>query len=98
MATIVNGIFEYDEEKNRRNIKERGLSFDVAKSVFADPNTVQEIDDRWDYGEPRYVNYGFAEGLRLRLCWTPRGDRIRIISLYQVHLKEWEKHYGKDNR
>jgi len=98
MATIVNGIFEYDDEKNRRNVKERDISFDAAKLVFADPNMVMDIDDRRDYGEPRYVAYGFADGKRLRLCWTPRGDRIRVISLYKVHLKEWEEHYGKNNR
>jgi len=98
MGTIFHGIFEYDEEKNRRNVEERGLSFRLAEFVFADPNRVEDIDDRRDYGEVRYVTYGFAEGLRLRLCWTQRGDRIRVISLYQVHIKEWEKYYGKNHR
>jgi len=97
MATIINGIFEYDDEKNHRNIKERDLSFNLAEFVFADPNRAEGMDDRWDYGERRYWAYGLVNGKRLRLCWTPRGDRIRVISLYQVHLKEWEKYYGKDS-
>jgi uncharacterized DUF497 family protein len=96
MGTIYNGILEYDDKKNRRNIEERGLSFDVAKHVLADPNVAARIDDRKDYGETRIVSYGLADGDRLRLCWTPRGDKIRVISLYKVHLKEWEKYYGKN--
>jgi uncharacterized DUF497 family protein len=97
MATIINGIFEYDDEKNRRNIEERGLSFNLAEFVLADPNVVTRIDDRKDYGEIRVISYGFVDGMRLRLCWTPRGKYIRVISLFTVHKKEWEAHYGKDN-
>jgi uncharacterized DUF497 family protein len=96
MATIIHGILEYDDEKNRRNIEERGLPFDLAKRVLADPNVVSGVDSRRDYGEPRYFSYGFVDGKRLRFCWTPRGDKIRVISLYQVHIKEWEKYYGKN--
>ncbi|GBU21221.1 hypothetical protein R80B4_01110 [Fibrobacteres bacterium R8-0-B4] len=98
MATIANGIFEYDEEKDRRNIEERGLSFQLAEFIFADPDMVSETDDKRDYGEPRYLAYGLVDGKRLRLCWTPRGGRIRVISLHKIHRKEWEKHYGKDCR
>jgi len=88
---------EYDPEKNRRNIDERGLSFDLAEFVLADPNVVQEIDNRKEYGEPRLIAYGYVEGLRLRLCYTPRGKKIRVITLYQVHEKQWKKHYGDND-
>jgi len=94
MGTIFHGIFEYDEEKNRRNIEERGLPFHLAEFVFADPNMVAKIDDRSDYGEIRIISYGLAKGKRLRLCWTLRGDKIRVISLFTVHKKEWEANYG----
>jgi len=97
MGTITHGILEYDEEKNRRNIEERGLSFELAKRVIADPNLKWRVDDRHDYGETRYIGYGYADGKRLRLCWTFRGGYIRVISLFRVHKKEWEEYYGKDN-
>jgi uncharacterized DUF497 family protein len=97
MATIFHGIFEYDDEKNRRNIEERGLPFGLATRVFADPNMVARIDTRKDYGEMRVISYGFVDGMRLRLCWTPRGKYIRVISLFTVHKKEWEANYGKVN-
>jgi len=91
-------VFEYDEEKNRRNIEERDLPFSIAEDVFADPNVTLDVDSRRNYGEIRYISYGLVNGRRLRLCWTRRGDRIRVISLFQVHKKEWEAHYGKDSR
>jgi len=91
-------VLEYDEEKNRRNIEERNLPFSLAKGVFADPNMTLDTDRRWDYGEIRYISYGLVDGLRLKLCWTWRGDKVRVITLHQVHKKEWEKHYGKDGR
>jgi len=90
-------ILEYDPEKNRRNIELRGLSFDLAKRIFADPNMKWEIDARRDYGEDRYAAYALVDGLKLRVCWTPRGNKKRIITLYQVHRKEWEEHYGKND-
>jgi uncharacterized DUF497 family protein len=89
--------FEYDSEKNRRNIIERGLPFDLAEFVLSDPNVVTECDYRRNYGEKRFLSYGKVEGLRLCLCWTPRNGKIRIITLFKVHKKEWEKHYGKDD-
>jgi uncharacterized DUF497 family protein len=88
---------EYDLEKNRWNIEERGLPFDLAEFVLTDPNVVTEGDYRKDYGEKRFLSYGKVEGLRLCLCWTPRNGRVRVITLFKVHEKEWEKHYGKDN-
>jgi len=94
---VKENIVEYDPEKNRRNIETRGFSFDLAKSVFADPNIKTVVDDRRDYGEIRYLSYGRVGERCLKLCWTPRGDKIRVITMFQVHKKEWEKHYGKDD-
>jgi len=97
MATVYDDTIEYDEEKNLRNIAMRALPFSVAKHVLADPNMVTRVDDRKDYGETRYISYGRVDEMRLRLCWTYRGDYIRVISLFTVHKKEWEAHYGKDS-
>ena len=88
---------EYDPEKNQRNIDERGLPFDLAELVLADPDVVTEHDDRKNYGEDRFLSYGMVGGLRLCVCWTPRGSKMRVITLFKVHEKEWEKHYGKND-
>ena len=88
---------EYDQEKNQRNIKERGLPFDLGALVLADPNVVTKCDDRKDYGEDRYLSFGMVGGLKLCLCWTPRDRKVRVITLFRVHEKEWEKFYGKND-
>ena len=37
--------FEWDENKNRKNIKKQQVSFDEAKTVFYDNNALYEYDD-----------------------------------------------------
>jgi len=88
---------EYDLEKNQRNLLERGLPFELAQFVLSDPDVVTERDERKDYGEDRYLSYGIVGELKLCVCWTPRDSKVRVITLFKVHEKEWGKHYGKNN-
>ncbi|MCL2473898.1 MAG: hypothetical protein FWF23_03215 [Alphaproteobacteria bacterium] len=54
-------------------------------------------DTRYKYDEERFNAYGFANGIRLRVCFTRQGENvIRVISMFRVHLKEWEKKYGNN--
>ena len=91
-----NGItFEWDEKKRQANFAKHSVDFMKAKEVFADPNIRIEQDIRYRYDEERFNAYGFADGMRLRVCFTKRGENvIRVISIFRVHLKEWEKYYG----
>jgi len=88
---------EYDHEKNLRNIKERGLPFDLGEFVLTDPNVATKRDIRKNYGEDRFLSFGKAGELNLCLCWTPRNGKVRVITLFKVHEKEWEKHYEKND-
>jgi uncharacterized protein (DUF4415 family)/uncharacterized DUF497 family protein len=59
----------FDPEKNERNIRERGLSFEFAKDFRFDSALVL-VDDRREYGETRYVALGYlAERLHV-LCFA----------------------------
>lgn len=40
----------FDPEKNQKNIRERGLSFELVKELDW-ANTYEFVDDRFDYGE-----------------------------------------------
>lgn len=71
-------LFEWDEEKAKKNIRKHGISFEIAAKVFADPNRIELYDDR-DYGEERYALIGYAEKV-LTVSYTMRGDIHRIIS------------------
>jgi uncharacterized protein len=44
------------------------------------------VDDRFDYGEPRYVTAGWLDS-RL-VVWTPRGSARRVISMRHCHERE----------
>jgi uncharacterized DUF497 family protein len=70
---------EYDAAKNRRNIKERGISFDRAiERLASDPLVIE--DRRRNYRERRFIAYGWLGG-RLHVCvYTLRADAYRVIS------------------
>jgi uncharacterized protein len=81
---------EYDEAKRLKILEERGLDIADSKAVFRG-SFVQLADDRKDYGEPRFRVWGFLNGLRISLVWTPRGNRVRrIITMRQAHEPEHE--------
>jgi uncharacterized DUF497 family protein len=47
-------MFEWDEAKNQSNIEKHGVSFEVAKTVFADPDRLTLIDEEHSQDEGRY--------------------------------------------
>jgi uncharacterized protein len=51
----------WDERKRRRTLAERGLDFAHAEQVFAGAHYTR-LDNRRDYGEPRYVTAGYVNG------------------------------------
>ena len=89
-----NLIFEWDEQKRKRNFNVHGIDFTDAIDVITDPNVSIELDVKKDYGEERFNAYGISDGRHIRLCFTWRGENIVcVISMFRVHEKEWRKHY-----
>ena len=80
-------MYEWDEDKNRKNLSERGLSFDDAEAVFAGPCVTFE-DTREDYDEQRLITFGLLEGRLVVIAHTPRGENIRIISMRKGNDRE----------
>ena len=86
----------FDPAKRARTLAERGLDFADAAEVFAGRHTV-ELDQRRDYGEPRFITAGLLHGRVVVLVWTPRGAARRVISMRHAHEREageWRKHLG----
>ena len=50
--------FEYDEEKNRKNIQKHGISFKSAARVFFDYDRIEMFDEEHSYDEDRYDTIG----------------------------------------
>ncbi|MEA2976078.1 MAG: uncharacterized protein QOF19_1598 [Alphaproteobacteria bacterium] len=80
-------LFEWDEAKSRRNLRERGFGFDYAAGIFAGP-TLERRDDRRDYGEVRMQAIGRVGDDILFVAFTDRGDVRHLISARLANRKE----------
>lgn len=71
--------FEWDEAKERLNVQKHGIDFETAMLIWEGP-TVENVDDRFEYGETRYIAFGEVDGRVLAVVYTWRGDNCRLIS------------------
>jgi uncharacterized DUF497 family protein len=73
--------FLSDPEKAESNIKDHGVTFERAATVFDDPLARTIPDPEHSYEEERFVTMGRSDtGDLLVVCHCDRGDRVRIIS------------------
>ena len=72
--------FTWDELKRRANIAKHGLDFAVVHRVFAGP-TFTIPDNRYDYGEERFVSIGLLNARVVVIVHTEVPDEIRVISM-----------------
>jgi uncharacterized DUF497 family protein len=95
MVNESNEKYSWDPVKRELNIRERKLDIvESADKIFAASDIVIKLDDRNDYQEKRYQAYATAEGVKMCLCFTPRGDKIHLITIFKVKEKVWRKHHG----
>lgn len=90
-------VITYDPAKREITLRERGLDFDDAATVFTGIHATLGAD-RKDFGEPRFITAGFLKGRMVVLVWTPRGKTRRVISMRFAHEKEekrWHKVFDK---
>jgi uncharacterized DUF497 family protein len=86
--------FEWDDEKNRMNLKRHHLSFYEARYVFNDPRRLT-IPDISHGGEERWITIGLVENL-IFVVYTERGERKRLISA-RIATKAEEEIYNASN-
>lgn len=79
--------FEWDERKNRLNIEKHGIALSNAWHVFEQPLLIR-LDERKDYGEPRWIALGDLNGTVVVLVFTRRGETIRVISIRKGNKHE----------
>jgi uncharacterized DUF497 family protein len=84
----------FDPAKREWTLRERGLDFLDAPVVF-DGTTIDEPDDRRDYGELRIVTIGHLRGRMVAIGWTPRGEVRHIFSMRKTNERE-KKYYGQE--
>ena len=84
--------FEWDEAKNRANIRKHGFDFADAEQLFSGILLVR-ADLRRDYGESRWVGIGTIRGRTAVVAFTQRGpETMRIISLRKATRHEREEY------
>ena len=79
--------FTWSETKRAANIKAHGLDFVDAASVFEGLTFTFE-DDRFSYGEQRFVTLGLLAGVAVSVVHTENEYEIRVISFRKASKRE----------
>jgi uncharacterized DUF497 family protein len=86
--------FDWDEAKRTSNLINHGIDFVGIEQVF-EGEAVTILDDRFDYGEERFVTFGLLDGRVVAIAHTESDEVIRIISVRKATKNE-ESSYFKE--
>lgn len=86
--------YEWEEVKRRSNIRKHGIDFVGIERLFAE-TTVTILDDRFDYGESRFITLGLLSGRVVVVAHTETNEVIRVISVRKATKNE-EASYFKE--
>jgi uncharacterized DUF497 family protein len=79
---------EWDDRKAVANQKKHGLSFALAER-FPFESALEALDlESEDHGEERILAIGKIERAFYALCYTRRGEKIRVISFRKATAYE----------
>lgn len=79
--------FSWTETKRTQNLKDHGLDFIDAPRVFEGITFTFE-DDRFSYGEKRFVTLGLLAGVPVSIVHTENPHEIHIISFRNATKRE----------
>lgn len=85
--------YTYDHKKRAANLKKHGYDFDDARLVIESDKSVTFEDQRFDYGEPRYVTLGVLRGKVVAIATAETDDEIRVISMRKAEPNEEKIYY-----
>lgn len=80
----------FDPTKRDWTLRERGLDF-VDVSLVLEESTLTLADDRADYGEARFITYGWLRERLVMFAWTPVDGAMRVISMRKCNEREQRK-------
>lgn len=99
MGTIVQGSFEWDEEKSESNFLKHGITFDEAIALFRHHFYEFALGEKY-FGEMRCLAIGIIREKEYTAVLTKRDGRRRLISVRRARPKEREifwSSYGDKN-
>ena len=86
--------FTWSERKRSLNLKEHGLDFVDAITVFQGLTFTFE-DDRFSYKEQRFVTLGLLADTPVSVFHTETAHEIRIISFRKATHREAQIYFGQ---
>ncbi|MBI3154330.1 MAG: BrnT family toxin [Burkholderiales bacterium] len=86
--------FAWSARKRVLNLEAHGLDFVDAASVFEGLTFTYE-DDRFAYGEQRFVTLGLLAGVPVSIVHTETEDEIRIISFRKATPREARRYFSE---
>jgi uncharacterized DUF497 family protein len=86
----------FDPAKSHRNEVERGLPFSLVLDLDWSSALIKE-DVRKDYGERRLQVLGLIHGRLHAIVFTPRHDKVHVISLRKANNREVKHHEQTQN-
>ena len=90
--------FEWDPRKARENVRNHGVSFEEAITVFSDWESITIPDPDHSVGEERWIILGISKRDNLLVVvHTERGEFVRIISAWHASARQ-RRQYEKTGR
>jgi uncharacterized DUF497 family protein len=84
---------EFDPAKREHILLHRRLDLATAGELFGG-GCLTEADDRFDYGEDRWISVGVLSGDIVACVWTDRGDEgVRVITMWKATAREQERYF-----
>ncbi len=83
--------FEWDEEKNRKNIEKHAIDFSDAAKIFGEIRITKRSDRR---GEKRWITTGIVNTRIITVVYTIRDRNVRIISARKANKHEKKTYHS----
>ena len=83
--------FEWDPAKAEKNLRNHGVSFEEAQTVFYDDFAAEFYDDKHSEWEDRFLLLGLSSNLRIVMvchCYRESESVVRIISVRKATANE----------
>jgi uncharacterized DUF497 family protein len=90
--------FEWDENKNRANVRKHKISFEDAKTVFYDENARLLSDPDHSNDEERFILLGMSHNAKILVvvhAYKEQDEIIRIISARKATKAEYNYYFRK---
>ena len=74
--------FEYDADKNQRNLEKHGVSFEEAQELWLGNHAI--ITGKPSKGEDRFIALGILNKQVYMVVFTRRSGRVRLVTCHRA--------------